>query len=199
PSPSWDQLRPSITVPRDIFDLLAAPQEATAGLRLVNDVITEAISAQEVPPHALHVALMGRDGQWITQTKLVGFADKLGGLATTLSSGFDILILGQNPTDMSAALGRLARLGGGLVVAEGGRDVFSLPLELGSFSLRPWAEVADANRRFNALLHTRGYQFTDPIFSLLFLTFDSLPWIRLTRRGVWDVRNRRVLAPAHTI
>src|SRR5439155_307235 len=35
-----------------------------------------------------------------------------------------------------------------------------------------------------------------PVFSLLFLTFDSLPWIRLTSRGVWDVRNRRVLTPS---
>jgi adenine deaminase len=199
PSPSWDLLRPSITVPRDILDLLAAPHEAPGGLRLVNDVITEAISPQEAPPHALRVALMGRDGQWITQAKLVGFANNLGGLATTLSSGFDVLILGQNPPDMSEALKRLARMGGGLVVAEGGRDVFSLPLELGAFSLRPWAEVADANRRFNALLHARGYQFADPIFSLLFLTFDSLPWIRLTSRGLWDVRNRRVLTPAHAI
>ena len=199
PTPSWDQLRPSITAPPGAFDLLAAPQEATPGLRLVNDVITEAVPPGEASPHALRVALLGRSGQWITQTKLVGFADKLGGLATTISSGFDVLVLGQNPADMADALRRLVRMGGGLVVVEGGRDVFTLPLELGAFSLRPWAEVADANRRFNALLHDRGYRFADPIFTLLFLTFDSLPWIRLTSRGLWDVRHRRVLAPAHPI
>ena len=199
PTPSWDQLRPSITVPPGAFDLLAAPLEATPGLRLVNDVITEAVPPGETSPHALRVALLGRSGQWITQTKLIGFADKLGGLATTISSGFDVLVLGQNPADMADALRRLVRMGGGLVVVEGGRDVFTLPLELGAFSLRPWAEVADANRRFNTLLHDRGYLFTDPIFTLLFLTFDSLPWIRLTSRGLWDVRHRRVLAPAHPI
>ncbi len=199
PTPSWDPLRPSITVPQGVFDLLAAPQEAAEGLRLVNDVITEAVPPGEAPLEALHVALLDRSGHWITQTKLVGFADKLGGLATTISSGFDILVLGQNPTDMSNALRRLARMGGGLVVVEAGRDVFSLPLELGAFSLRPWGEVADANRRFNALIHERGYRFADPIFTLLFLTFDSLPWIRLTSRGLWDVRHRRVLAPAQPI
>ncbi len=199
PTPSWDQLRPSITAPPGAFDLLAAPQEATPGLRLVNDVITEAVPPGETSPHALRVALLGRSGQWITQTKLIGFADKLGGLATTISSGFDVLVLGQNPADMADALRHLVRMGGGLVVVEGGRGVFTLPLELGAFSLRPWAEVADANRRFNALLQARGYRFADPIFTLLFLTFDSLPWIRLTSRGLWDVRHRRVLAPAHPI
>ena len=199
PTPSWDQLRPSVTLPQGVFDLLAAPRGAPEGLRMVNDVITEAVPPGEVPPDALHVALLDRGGRWITQTKLVGFAEKLGGLATTISSGFDVLVLGQNPTDMSDALMRLARMGGGLVVVEGGRDVFSLPLELAAFSLRPWGEVADANRRFNALLHERGYPFADPIFTLLFLTFDSLPWIRLTSRGLWDVRYRRVLAPAQSI
>jgi len=46
------------------------------------------------------------------------------------------------------------------------------------------------------LMEERGYRFADPVFSLLFLTFDSLTWIRLTSRGVWDVRNRRVLSPS---
>jgi adenine deaminase len=199
PTLSWDQLRSSLTVPPGAFALLAAPQDATEGLRLINDVITEAVPPGDIPPQALHVALLGRGGQWITQSKVIGFADELGGLATTISSGFDILVLGRNPTDMADALKRLAGMGGGLVVVERGRDVFSLPLELGAFSLRPWAEVAEANSRFNALLHERGYPFADPIFTLLFLTFDSLPWIRLTSRGLWDVRHRRVLAPAHRI
>jgi adenine deaminase len=54
----------------------------------------------------------------------------------------------------------------------------------------------EANRRFNALMRARGYRFSDPLFSLLFLSFESLPWGRLTSRGVWDVRARRALAPA---
>ena len=82
---------------------------------------------------------------------------------------------------------------------EEGREVFSLPLELVAFSLRPWADVVQANRQFNRLMEERGYRFADPVFSLLFLTFDSLPWIRLTSRGVWDVRNRRVLTPSQPL
>jgi adenine deaminase len=49
------------------------------------------------------------------------------------------------------------------------------------------------------LLAERGYRFNDPIYSLLFLTFDSLPRVRLTARGVWDVRGRRVLDPAERL
>src|SRR3989449_7026996 len=182
-------------IPRLPTSAFAAPEDAT-GMRLVNDVITEPVPAGEIPAGALRVALLGRRGRWMTRTWVIGFTTRLGGLATTISSGFDVVVLGQNPADMAAALDRVADFGGGLVMIEEGREVFSLPLELGAFSLRSWADVVDANRHFNRLMQERGYRFADPVFSLLFLTFDSLPWIRLTARGIWDVRNRRVLTPS---
>jgi adenine deaminase len=82
---------------------------------------------------------------------------------------------------------------------EQGEVLFHLPFDLGVWSSRPWGEVVGADRRFAELLAARGYEFRDPVYSLLFLTFDSLPWIRLTSRGVWDVRTRRVLAPARSL
>ena len=35
----------------------------------------------------------------------------------------------------------------------------------------------------------------DPHYTLLFLTLDSLPDVRLTYRGIWDVRRGRTLWP----
>jgi len=195
PAPAWREVFEPAGIRALPPAVFAAPPEPAPGIRMVNDVITEPVPAEDVPPGALQAVLVDRRGRWVTRGRLIGFADRVGGLATTITSGFDVAVLGQNPSDMAAACARMAGMGGGLVVVEGGREVFSLPLELVAFSLRPWAEVVDANRRFNALMRERGYRFADPIFSLLFLTFDSLPWIRLTSRGVWDVRNRRVLTP----
>ncbi len=195
----WQEMRAELTIPKLAPAIFAAPLDPVAGFRLVNDVITEPIPASEIPAPALQVALLDRGGRWMTRARVVGLADRLGGLASTISSGFDVLVLGQHPTDMADALARVTDMGGGLVVVENGREIFSLPLELGAFSLRPWAQVSDANRAFNALLQERGYRFADPIFTMLFLTFDSLPWIRLTRRGLWDVRQRRALVPSQPI
>ncbi len=194
-SPAWKETFEPAAMPRLPAGAFAARENAP-GMRLVNDVITEPVPVSEIPPGALRVALLDRRGRWITRTRVIGLADRLGGLATTISSGFDIVVLGHNPADMAAALARIADMGGGLAVIEEGREVFSLPLELVAFSLWPWASVVQANRQFNRLMEERGYRFADPVFSLLFLTFDSLPWIRLTSRGVWDVRNRRVLSPS---
>jgi adenine deaminase len=97
---------------------------------------------------------------------------------------------------MARALERLGALGDGVVVTDDdGTEVFTLPLDVGPYSSRPWGEVVDANRRFNALMRARGYRFSDPLFTLLFLTFDSLPWARVTARGVWDVRRRQIVHP----
>ncbi|MGH2425123.1 MAG: adenine deaminase C-terminal domain-containing protein, partial [bacterium] len=132
-----------------------------------------------------------------TRARLIGFAGRLGGLASTVTSAFDFVVIGQNPRDMMTALTHLGEHQGGMAVVEDGEEVFSFPLDLGGiYSSRPLSEVAELNRRFAEFMRSRGYPFSDPLFSLLFLTFDSLPWIRLTSRGVWDVRQGKVLAPA---
>lgn len=164
--------------------------------RLQNDVITTLESSRLPPADGLQAALIDRDGRWISRCILSGYVDHLGGLATTLNTAFHLLVVGQNPDDMAAAAAKVAEMGGGLVVVEAGVEVMALPFDLGPFSSRPWAEVVEANRRFNELMRSRGFRFNDPLFSLLFLTFDSLPWIRLTSRGVWDVRNRRIIQPS---
>ena len=45
----------------------------------------------------------------------------------------------------------------------------------------------------------RGYPYHDPVFTLLFLTADFLPEVRLTARGVWDVKRRKVLARSNAL
>jgi len=47
-----------------------------------------------------------------------------------------------------------------------------------------------------AALVARGHAHHDPIFSLFFLSADFLPAVRLSPRGVWDVKRKRVLLPA---
>ena len=186
-------------LPRLSGDVLAGDGRRAPGLRLVNDVITELVPAGETPPDTVDVALVDRRGRWITRSWISGFVTRLGGLATSFTSDFDIAVLGQDPRDMEAALTLLADDGGGIAMVEGGEVLFRLPFDLGVWSSRPWRDVVDANRRFVELLGDRGYRFRDPVYSLLFLTFDSLPWIRLTSRGIWNVRARSVLAPAQSL
>ncbi len=197
PAFSWAGVFEPARLPRLAPRTFAADSTSATVCRLINDVITEPIAAGPLPPDAVQAVLIDRTGQWITRLFLTGFVDRLGGLATTTTSAFDLLVVGQRPEDMALAAERVAALGGGLAVVEDAREILSLPLDLGGvFSSAPWGDVVQRNRAFNAFMHARGFRFHDPVFTLLFLTFDSLPWIRLTSRGVWDVRHRRVITPA---
>ncbi len=196
PEFSWDGIFESLTVPRVPPGVFAMPPARPVVCRLINDVITELMTGDSLAA-ALQAVLIDRNRRWLTRCLLTGFVDRLGGLATTVNTAFDLLVVGQNAADMARAAERVADLGGGLVVVDQGAEIFTLPLDLGGiFSSRPWGEIVEANRGFIALMRSRGFRFTDPLFSLMFLTFDSLPWVRLTSRGVWDVRHRRVLTSA---
>ncbi len=193
PALPWPTLIPPARLAAVSDEAFRHPDDVPA-LRFVNDVILDQAPA---PGAGLTAMLVDRDGHWVTRCRLGGFADELGGLATTISSAFDPLVLGRDPADMARAYRRLRAQGGGIAVVDGGADVFALPLDLGGiFSARPWREVAAADRDFIRILRARGYRFADPLFSLLFLTFDSLPWVRLTSRGIWDVRRRKVISPS---
>ena len=56
--------------------------------------------------------------------------------------------------------------------------------------------IEEAEREFRDALAARGHRYHDPLFTLLFLSADFLPAVRLTPRGVWDVRASRILLPA---
>jgi adenine deaminase len=194
----WPTMVPPPDLPDLPGDLFAPVEGRLPTLRFVNDVILEHIPDGE--PSGLNAVLVDRHGRWATRCALAGFADHLGGLATTISSAFDVLVIGGDPADMATAYRRLRDQRGGIAVVERGDAIFSLPLELGGiFSSRPWDDLVEANRTFLAVLRTRGYRYADPLFSLLFLTFDSLPWVRMTSRGIWDVRHRKVIYPSQSI
>ncbi len=203
PAMPWDRwLRPF--TPGDwrpdpsFFSLDGLPQQAPA-MHFENTVITrrrDVAIGKDLPEGVLRLALLDPAGRWRCRALLSGFAERIGGLATTYTSGAGMYVLGRDPSDMAAAASRAMDLGGGVVLAEGGAVVFELPLPLGGLmSPRPMGEVAADLVALTALLRARGYAHHDLAYSLLFFGFDSLPYVRLTYRGLWDVTGNRVLLP----
>jgi adenine deaminase len=172
------------------------PSRATLPvIRLVSAVITK---LEERAPAAddLHAALIDRAGRWVAPGVVAGFADRLDALATTISTDFNILVLGRSRESMARAVNRLLALHGGVVLIDGDRVAWELPLPLGGIMTRlPLPEAAGRQDELHARLRERGYAFHDPFFTLLFLAADFLPAVRLTPRGVWDVKTGRLLLP----
>jgi adenine deaminase len=164
-------------------------------IRLVSAVITK-LEERAPAPGDLHAALVDRAGRWVAPGLVAGVADRLDGLAATVSTDFNLLALGRSPGAMARAVNRVLALRGGVVLVDGDRVIWELPLPIGAIMTR--LALPDAARRqdeLHALLRERGYAFHDPFFTLLFLAADFLPAVRLTPRGVWDVKAGRLLLP----
>jgi adenine deaminase len=176
-------------------DFRLPPRAVLPVLRLVSAVITK-LEERAPQPGDLHAALVDRAGRWVAPALIAGFADGLDGLATTITTDFNILVLGRRPASMARAVNRLLDVHGGVVLADGDEVAWELPLPLGGIMTHAeLPEAAGWERALHAHLTARGYPFHDPFFTLLFLAADFLPAVRLSPRGVWDVKTGRVLLP----
>ncbi|WP_409291246.1 adenine deaminase C-terminal domain-containing protein [Peribacillus sp. SCS-37] len=175
------------------------------GIEMLNDVITKPFSVsidlsedQLTSDHDLSFLMMlGRDGTWRINTVIKGFADNLGGFASSYSNTGDIILIGKNKEDMLAAFHRMKEMGGGIVIAEGGRAVYEMQLGLnGLMSDKKLELLIHEEKELIRMLKDRGYKFNDPIYTLLFFSSTHLPYIRITPKGMYDVMNKNVLFPS---
>ena len=175
------------------------------GIEMVNNVILKPysivtdVSYDELPQDhdECFFVMIGRDGTWRINTILKGFADKLGGFASSFSNTGDIVLIGKSKEDMLAAFRRMKEIGGGMVMAEKGEILFEMELSLsGIMSDKPMEELMAEEKELKRLFREKGYPFADPIYTLLFFSSTHLPYIRVTQRGIYDVMNKTVLFPS---
>ncbi|HET7465264.1 MAG TPA: adenine deaminase, partial [Candidatus Dormibacteraeota bacterium] len=101
----------------------------------------------------------------------LGFATnvglKRGAFASTVAhDAHNVVVLGVDDEDMAACAARLAEIGGGIVIADGGRVVEELPLPIaGLMSDRPLAEVDRSLRSMEARLKTMGVTMASPFMT----------------------------------
>ncbi|MFS0674492.1 adenine deaminase C-terminal domain-containing protein [Ornithinibacillus sp. 179-J 7C1 HS] len=175
------------------------------GLDMINDVIIKPypiqtdITVNKLPDsrNDAFLLLLDRNGEWRVNTTIRGFTKNLGGLVSSFSQTGDLVFIGKNKNDMLLAWNRLKELGGGIVLVHDGEIVTELPLLLGGklFS-GSMDELIEKEKQLKEKLLEFGYQFNDPIYSILFLSSTHLPYIRITQEGVLDIKKREVLFPA---
>lgn len=173
------------------------------GIQMVNDVITKPysltrdISLDQLPEDdESFLLLLDRNGQWRVSTVLKGFDNRVQGLASSFSSTGDIVLIGKRKEEMRRAFQRMKEIGGGIVLAENGKVIHEIPLKLsGMMSDQSMEELIKEEKRMKKLLIDRGYSFSDPFYTLLFLSATHLPYIRVTSRGIYDVMKKTILFP----
>ncbi|MEP7106314.1 MAG: adenine deaminase [Chloroflexota bacterium] len=123
----------------------------------------------------------------------VGFATDVGlqrgAYASTVAhDAHNIVLLGVDDESMAACVRRLAEVGGGVVIAEGGRVVEELALPVaGLMSDQPLLAVHQRLASMEARLRKMGVVMEAPFMCLSFLALSVIPDLKITDRGLVDV------------
>jgi len=145
----------------------------------------------------LKIALLNADLPGFRTAFLTGLGAPVGGLASSVAhEPHRPMVIGRREEDMVLAFQHMQELGGGLVLAHDGEVLSEIPLPIGGvMSVEPLGVLAGQIARMNGILRDMGCHLDNPVFTIGFLTFSTLPWIRLTPQGLRDVKEGRVVWP----
>ncbi|OGQ80798.1 MAG: hypothetical protein A3G40_07900 [Deltaproteobacteria bacterium RIFCSPLOWO2_12_FULL_57_22] len=126
---------------------------------------------------------------------LKGLGARVGAIGTT--SNLDentLLVAGSSDQDMALCANLLLESGGGMAIVDQGEILARLDFPVGGiFSLEPWPIVGEGLIRIHRCLRERGSRFPKGIYALCFLTFATLPALRITARGLVAVKERKLV------
>jgi len=192
-NPEWFRVAdPGFPFPvMELVNVITYPGEG--GRQEQGDVIPDPARGE------LYAALLSVDGRWVTTGILRGFGC-FDALASSFSSSGDLMVLGRDRRAMARAVDAVCEMGGGIVLVDGGREVYRLPLPLGGcMSDLPMDELMERTEVLVRLLHARGYRGNDPLYALFFLSATNLPFLRFTADGIVDVKGKRILVPSRVL
>jgi adenine deaminase len=117
-----------------------------------------------------------------------GFGLQRGALASTVAhDAHNLIVVGTNDLEMTAAALHVLRMGGGQCAVEGGRIVAALPLPIaGLVSDQPLAVVRRQVDALNTAAAALGCTLAEPFMALSFLALSPIPALRVIDRGLFD-------------
>ena len=173
--------------PRRIRVIRVIPSQLLTGADLVEPAVREGTLVADRGRDLVKIAVLER--HHATGRVGLGFATNVGLKRGAFAhDAHNVVVLGVEDADMAACACRLAEIGGGIVVAEGGRVVEELPLPVaGLMSDRPLAEVYEQLRSMERRLAGMGVTMAAPFMTLSFLALSVIPELKITDHGLVDV------------
>lgn len=126
-----------------------------------------------------------------------GFGIQNGAIASSVShDSHNLIVIGDNDRDMYLAVQELVRVQGGYTLIEDGKVFDTLPLPvMGLMSDEGYEKVNALLAKMISKAHSMGIrQGFDPFITLSFMALPVIPKIRVTSRGVYLVKEDRLLS-----
>lgn len=123
---------------------------------------------------------------------LKGYGIKNGAAGTTIAhDSHNIIVAGDNDEDMLNVISKIDEMKGGIAVSSGGKILESLQLDISG--LMTTENIEFVNKRLKKMMKTARRlgvsEGVDPFMNLSFLALPVIPDIKITDKGLFDVRN----------
>ena len=177
--------------PRRIRVMRVIPSQLLTGVELVEPTTRDGCIVADPKRDLVKIAVLER--HHASGRVGLGFATNVGlqrgAFASTVAhDAHNVVVLGVDDADMAACAMRMVDIGGGIVIADGGRVVEELPLPVaGLMSDQPLAAVHERLNSMEWRLAAMGVTMTAPFMTLSFLALSVIPELKITDRGLVDV------------
>jgi adenine deaminase len=194
-------------VTADEFHIVAPlGKERVRVIHLTNPTITREVEAvmnlrngrlePDVGRDIIPVAVINRNGgKKMGKGFITGTGIKEGAIATTLTwDTGNILTIGSSEVDMAAAVNRLIELQGGIVISKHGEIHYEFAMPV--YGLVPELEmkkISQMTGELDARMREIGVSISRPFLALQTIPFTGLPFLRITDRGLADIKNRQLV------
>ena len=189
------------------FRLPAAPGKGRVRIiKVVNETITRETEAvlniregyleKDPDRDILPVAVLYRGkGKRMGRGYITGTGIKEGAFATTITwDTGNILVAGSSEADMAEAVNRLIDLQGGYVIAKKGKIIYEFPMPVfGLIANVPLEEISTKTKELDKRMEEIGSRIPRPFLALQTIPFTGLPFLRITDKGLADIRNKRLV------
>lgn len=115
-----------------------------------------------------------------------------GAVATTVTfDEYNIVAIGMRDEEIVQAVNRVIGMGGGIAYV--GENSVELELPYGGVMSDNAGKVCEKLEKLRELLRKAGMSFNNPLNVLHFMTFVTLPELKLSNKGLVDVKRRAVV------
>ena len=191
-----DDMRVRCESPRARVRVMELANQTITRERVVDVACAGGVIPADLDRDLLKVAVFDRGEGFLPAFGFVrGLGADVGAVGTTVNlDEYALLVAGSSDYDMARCANLLLESGGGVAVVDRGRVLEHLPFPIGGlFSPDPWRRVGEALAAVQRTLKERGSAFPKPLYALCFLTFVTLPELRITGRGLVRAKERRVV------
>ncbi len=164
--------------------------------------VSQGVVQPDISKDALMISCVERYGRTngnIGKAFVKGFGLKEGAFAESVAHDtHNILVVGTNYKDMTAAVNSVISMGGGIAIANRGRILSEMRLPVGGLitdELDGHQVSEKISELENIIIKDLGCTVHAPLMHLSFLALSTSPTWKITDKGLIDVNNFKILSP----